>query len=151
MEILPGPGPTVSLVLDSSAALAWIYADETTETVRRIFEIVAEDGALVPGLWRLEVANSLTVAVRRNRINTEFRNAALADLALLDIRTDPHTDANGWTTTMQLADRFHLTLYDAAYLELAHRRSLPLASLDEELRAAGRALGVPLLGKEAVE
>ncbi|MGH7063218.1 MAG: type II toxin-antitoxin system VapC family toxin [Stellaceae bacterium] len=141
----------MSLVLDSSAALAWIYADETTEAVRRIFEIVAEDGALVPGLWRLEVANSLTVAVRRNRINAEFRNAALADLALLDIRTDPHTDANGWTTTMQFADRFRLTLYDAAYLELAHRRSLPLASLDEELRDAGRALGVPLLGKEAVE
>ncbi len=79
----------MSLVLDSSAALAWIYADETTEAVRRIFEIVAEDGALVPALWRLEVANSLTVAVRRSRIDIEFRNAALADLALLDIRTDP--------------------------------------------------------------
>ncbi len=136
----------MSLVLDSSAALAWIYAEETTEAVRGIFEIVAEDGAFVPALWRLEVANSLTVAVRRGRIDAEFRNAALADLALLDIATDPHTDAYGWTTTLRLADRFRLTLYDAAYLELAHRRSLPLASLDEELRAAGRALDVPLLG-----
>jgi predicted nucleic acid-binding protein len=136
----------VSLVLDSSATLAWIYAEETTEAVHRIFEIVAEDGALVPALWRLEVANSLTVAVRRGRIDGEFRNAALADLALLDITTDPHTDVYGWTTTLHLADRFRLTLYDAAYLELAHRRSLPLASLDEELRAAGRGLGVPLLG-----
>lgn len=139
----------MSLVLDSSAALAWIYADETTETVQRIFEAVAEDGALVPALWRLEVANSLTVAVRRGRIGVEFRNAALADLALLDIATDPHTDAHGWTTTLHLADRFRLTLYDAAYLELAHRRSLPLATLDEELRAAGRDLGVPLLGVAA--
>ena len=78
-----------------------------------------------------------------------FRNAALADLALLDITTDPHTDAYGWTTTLHLADRFKLTLYDAAYLELAHRSSLPLASLDEELCAAGRALGVPVLGTAA--
>jgi predicted nucleic acid-binding protein len=136
----------VSLVLDSSATLAWIYADETTDEVRQIFEIVAEHGAFVPALWRLEVANSLTIAMRRGRIGEPFRDAALADLALLDIATDPHTDAYGWTTTLQLADRFRLTLYDAAYLELAHRRSLPLASLDEELRAAGRALGVPLLG-----
>jgi predicted nucleic acid-binding protein len=75
-----------------------------------------------------------------------FRNAALADLALLDIATDPDTDTHGWTTTLQLADRFRLTLYDAAYLELAHRHSLPLATLDEVLRAAGRALNLPLLG-----
>jgi len=139
----------VSLVLDSSAVLAWIYADETTEAVRQVFEMVAEDGALVPALWRLEVANSLTVAVRRSRIKAEFRNAALADLALLDITTDPHTDAYGWTTTMHFADRFQLTVYDATYLELAHRRSLPLASLDDELRASGRALGIPLLGLAA--
>ena len=139
----------MSLVLDSSATLAWIYADETTDEVRRIFEIVAEDGAHVPTLWRLEVANSLTVAARRGRIDVEFRNAALADLALLNITTDPHTEADSWTTTLHLADRFHLTLYDAAYLELAHRRSLPLASLDEKLRDAGRALGVSLLGAAA--
>jgi predicted nucleic acid-binding protein len=83
------------------------------------------------------------------RIDGAFRNAALADLALLDITTDPHSDAYCWKTTLQLADRFRLTLYDAAYLELAHRRSLPLASLDEELRVAGLALGVPLLGAAA--
>jgi len=135
----------VSLVLDSSAALVWIYADETTEAVRQVFEIVAENGALVPSLWRLQV-NSLTVAVRRGRIGAEFRNAALPDLALPDIAIEAHTDAHSWTTTLHLADRFHLTLYDPAYLELAHRHSPPLASLDKELRDAGRAFGVPLLG-----
>jgi predicted nucleic acid-binding protein len=139
----------VSLVLDSSATLAWIYAYETTDAVRQTFEIVAEEGALVPALWRLEVANSLTVAVRRGRIDVALRNAALADLALLDIAIDPHTDAHSWTTTLHLADRFRLTLYDAAYLELAHRRSLPLASLDDDLRAAGHALGIALLGRAA--
>ena len=54
MEILPGRGPAVSLALDSSAALAWIYAEETTDAVRRVFDIVAESGALVPALWGLE-------------------------------------------------------------------------------------------------
>ncbi len=103
----------------------------------------------MPARWRLEVANGVTVAVRRGRIGVEFRDAALADLALLDITADPHTETHSWTTILNLADRFRLTLYDAAYLELAHRRSLPLASLDQELRAAGCALAVPLLGGAA--
>jgi predicted nucleic acid-binding protein len=136
----------VSLVLDSSATLAWIYSDESTEAIRQLFDAVADNGAIVPALWRLEVANSLTVAVRRRRIDADFRRAALADLALLDITTDPHTDSLAWGETLILADRFRLTLYDAAYLELAQRRALPLATLDEELCAAAAALGVRVLG-----
>jgi predicted nucleic acid-binding protein len=65
----------VSLVLDSSATLAWIYSDETTDSIRTLFDQVADEGAIVPALWRLEVANSLTVAVRRSRIDVEFRRA----------------------------------------------------------------------------
>ena len=136
----------MSLVLDSSATLAWIYSDETTEEIRQLFDAVADNGAIVPALWRLEVANSLTVAMRRRRIDADFRRAALADLALLDITTDPHTDSLAWGEMLTLADRFRLTLYDAAYLELAQRRTLPLATLDEELCAAAAALGVPVLG-----
>ena len=83
----------MTLVLDRSATLAWIYAEETTNAVRDLFDIVAEEGAVVPAIWRFEVVNSLTVAARRGRIDVEFRNAALADLALLDITTDPQTDA----------------------------------------------------------
>jgi predicted nucleic acid-binding protein len=136
----------VSLVLDSSATLAWIYSEETTEAIRQVFDIVAENGATVPTLWRLEVANSLTVAVRRRRIDAEFRRAALADLGLLDIITDPHTDYLAWGETLILADRFGLSVYDAAYLELAQRRALPLATLDEELCSAAATLGVRVLG-----
>jgi predicted nucleic acid-binding protein len=136
----------VSLVLDSSATLAWIYDEETTDAIRALFDQVANEGAVVPALWRLEVANSLTVAVRRDRIDTEFRRAALADLALLDITTDQHTDGQAWAETLHLADRFRLTLYDAAYLELAQRRQLPLATLDRELQAAAKAAGTQLLG-----
>ena len=137
----------MTLVLDSSATLAWVYADETTAAIRRVFEQVADDGAIVPALWRLEVANSLTIAVRRGRIDADFRQAALTDLAFLDITADHHTDARAWNETLALADRFRLTLYDAAYLELARRRDLPLATLDRELRNAARALGVTLLGE----
>ena len=136
----------MSLVLDSSATLAWIYSDETTEEIRQLFDAVADNGAIVPAMWRLEVANSLTVAMRRRRIDADFRRGALADLALLDITTDPHTDSLAWGETLILADRFRLTLYDAAYLELAQRRALPLATLNEELCAAAAALGVPVLG-----
>ena len=136
----------MSLVLDSSATLAWIYSDEVTDGIRRLFDTVANTGAFVPALWRLEVANSLTIAVRRGRIDVEFRRAALDDLALLDITTDNQTDTHAWTETLQLADLFRLTLYDAAYLELAHRRGVPLATLDEDLSAAALALGLHVLG-----
>jgi predicted nucleic acid-binding protein len=136
------------LVLDSSATLAWIYGDETTEAIRRVFDAIADNGALVPALWRLEVANSLTIAVRKRRIDPDFRRAALADLALLDITTDQQTDSGAWTDTLNLADRFQLTVYDAVYLELAQRRALPLATLDEELRTAATAIGLTVLGSE---
>src|SRR5262249_1684119 len=106
MEILPGRRAQVSLVLDSSATLAWIYSEETSGPIRHLFDTVAKEGALVPALWRLEVANSLTVAVRRGRIDADFRRASLADLALLDIMTDPHTDFHAWSETLRLADRF---------------------------------------------
>jgi predicted nucleic acid-binding protein len=136
----------VSLVLDSSATLAWIYGGETTDAIRALFDQIADPGAVVPALWRPEVANSLTVAVRRHRIDMEFRRAALADLALLDIATDHQTDTQAWGETLTLADRFRLTVYDAAYLELARRRTLPLATLDAELRTAATALEIRLLG-----
>jgi predicted nucleic acid-binding protein len=136
----------VSLVLDSSATLAWIYSEETTEPIRRLFEAVADQGAVVPSLWRLEVANSLTGAVRRGRIDADFRRGALIDLAFLDIIVDQYTDSSAWDATLELADLFQLTVYDAAYVELARRRRLPLATLDEEMRAAGAKLGLQLLG-----
>lgn len=136
----------MSLVLDCSAVLAWLLDDETTDAVRYVFDIVARDGAWVPALWRLEVANSLQTSIRRRRITVDNRDASLRDLARYAITTDAETDNHAWTTTLQLADRFGLTLYDAAYLELAQRRHLPLATLDQPLRAAAKAGGVSLLG-----
>jgi len=131
----------VSLIIDSSATLAWFYGDETTPAIRQVFELLIKDGAWVPSLWRLEVANILEISVRRGR-----SDVTLADLSLLPISLDPETDKHAWDTTLQLAHRHRLTLYDAAYLELAQRRGLPLATLDGDLRTAAIAEGVHLLG-----
>jgi predicted nucleic acid-binding protein len=136
----------MSLVLDSSATLGWIYPDEATGSVRTIFELVAVSGAWVPALWKIEIANSLQMGIRRGRIDRAFRTNALADLAALDITVDTETDRFVWTESVHLADRFNLTLYDAVYLELAQRRLLPLASLDRALRTAAQALGLSLVG-----
>ena len=135
----------MSLVLDSSAALAWIYDDEATDPIRRVFDAVADQGAFVPALWRLEIANSLTVAVRRGSVDREFRHGALADLGDLDIVVDAQTDSRAWNATLELADRFLLTVYDASYVELAQRRALPLATLDRDMQRAAAQLGLRLL------
>jgi predicted nucleic acid-binding protein len=136
----------MSLVLDASATLAWVYSDEITEPIRHVFNLVGENGAWVPGLWKLEVANILEMGARRGRHDAAFRNSTLADLALLPIRVDTETDRQAWGATLQLSERHRLTLYDAAYLELALRRGLPLASFDGDLRRAAQAEGVVVLG-----
>jgi predicted nucleic acid-binding protein len=105
-----------------------------------------DQGATVPGLWRLEIANGLRTAIRHGRIDQGFRDRGIAQLARLPITVDPDTDRYAWTTTLQLADRFALTPYSASYIELAQRLSLPLAARDEPLGAAAATLGVAVLG-----
>lgn len=137
----------MSLILDSSATLAWFYTNETTPAIHQVFELLLKGGAWVPSLWRLEVANILEIGIRRGRHDVAFRQATLADLSLLPISLDPETDRHAWDATLQLAHRHALTSYDAAYLELAQRRGLPLATLDSDLRTAAVAQGVHLLGR----
>lgn len=136
----------MSMVLDTSATLAWIYPGEQTEAIRGVFDRVTTTGAWVPSLWRLEVANSLEMGVRRGRIDPVFRDATLADFELLPIQADTETEKHAWRGTLRLAERHRLTVYDAAYLELAMRRGLPLATLDRELRLAAHTERVALLG-----
>ncbi|HEX3661040.1 MAG TPA: type II toxin-antitoxin system VapC family toxin [Acidobacteriaceae bacterium] len=136
----------MSLILDSSVALAWILSEETTPAVQRVFQEVAASHAWAPSLWRLEIANVLEMGVRRGRHSARFRDDTLEDLAQLPIRTDPETERHAWGATLRLASRHKLTVYDAAYLELALRRDLPLATLDAELRAAATQQSVTLLG-----
>ena len=137
----------MSLVIDCSVTIAWLFRDEQTEAVREILGRVAQSGAVVPALWRIEVANALLTAVRRGRIDTQYRDASIADLGLLDISVDAEGDGRVWSIVLNLADRFGLTVYASVYLELAHRLALPLATLDGELRAGADALGLTVLGK----
>ena len=137
----------MSIVLDGSATLAWMYPDETTDAVLAVFDQVIHQGAFVPDLWRIEIANCLTQGVRRSRITAIERSESLSDLANMGIITDNQTGKHIWYETLMLADRHRLTVYDATYLELALRLSLPLATLDDELRRAAQQEGVPLLGR----
>jgi predicted nucleic acid-binding protein len=139
----------VSLVIDSSMTLAWYFEDEQTAASLAVLNQVADVGAIVPALWQLEVLNGLQVAVRRGRIDIAYRDASLVDLRSLVITIDRGTNRHAWSATLRLFDRFGLTSYDAAYLELALRRRLPLATLDAELVRAAHASRVPLVGTGA--
>lgn len=96
--------------------------------------------------WPLEALNGLAMAERHRRIDSTRRRGLIEFLRDLPITIDPETVNQVWTGTSQLAEQHRLTLYDAAYLELALRLGLPLATLDQDLRAAGDAAGVTLLG-----
>jgi predicted nucleic acid-binding protein len=136
----------MSLVLDSSVALAWVYADEATEAVLNIFERVNREVAWISALWRWEVANALQMNVRRGRHNAAFRDEALSNLACLPIRVDARAESEAWLGALVMAERHRLTVYDASYLEIAVRRKIPLATLDRDLRVAAQGEGVELLG-----
>ena len=131
-------------VLDSSTALAWMLPAESSAESDALLDRIAEAGAVVPGLWRLETANGLLMAERRGRITLAERQEALSILADLPIQTDPHTAGHAWTETLALAAARNLTVYDASYLELAMRAGLPLASFDRALREAAAGCGVRL-------
>ncbi|MFN0305805.1 MAG: type II toxin-antitoxin system VapC family toxin [Burkholderiales bacterium] len=136
----------MSFVLDSSVSLAWCFEDEHTAATDVLLERIVESGAAAPSLWPLEVLNGLAMAERRRRVDAERRQRLVGFLRDLPVTIDDETASQAWVVTAELAARFRLTLYDAAYLELAQRLGLPLATLDQELRAAGGALGVTLLG-----
>jgi predicted nucleic acid-binding protein len=136
----------VSFVVDSSVALTWCFEDERTPATTALLHRAGETGATAPQHWPLEALNGLMMAERRKRLDAAHRQHLAGFLRDLPITLDAETAIQVWTTTQRLAGRFRLTIYDAAYLELAQRRNLPLASLDRELRTAGTALGVPLLG-----
>jgi predicted nucleic acid-binding protein len=104
-------------------------------------------GAFVPDLWKIEVTNCLSQGIRRSRIDSNDRATALADLAVMSITIDRQTGKYVWNETLAVADKHHLTVYDATYLELALRLALPLATLDEDLRNAAQQEGIQVLGK----
>lgn len=133
------------IVVDASIALGWSFKDEVTPLIDAVFRQVVEDGAKAPAIWRLEVANSLRTALRKGRIDHDGRRILLNALLNLSIDVDPETSDHAWSSTLRLSDHHGLTVYDAAYLELAIRHGLPLATLDDQLRTAASEAGVAIL------
>ena len=136
----------MSVVLDSSITVARVFPDELTPAILELFKEQVVHGAWVPDLWKIELANVLSISVRKGRMTGERRDRVLALLQILPISVDPETGHKAWNETLKLADRHQLTVYDATYLELALRRSLPLATLDRDLRRAAQAEDIRLLG-----
>jgi predicted nucleic acid-binding protein len=131
-------------VLDNSIVMAWSFEDETDEYADAVLDHLAAKRAVVPALWPLEVANALLVGERRKR-STEAETVKWTGiLSLLPIVIDDETNTYAWTNTLNLARGHNLTADDAAYLELAIRRGLPLASIDGKLKAAAATVGVAM-------
>jgi predicted nucleic acid-binding protein len=131
-------------VLDASVALAWAFADEDDPRAAAALARIRADEALVPSIWWFEVRNTLVVNERRGRLTEADTAAFLRTLARLSVTIDRQP---GDAEVLSLARRHRLSVYNAAYLELALRDSVPLATLDRELIGAARAERVPLVGE----
>jgi predicted nucleic acid-binding protein len=131
------------LVLDASVVIAWAYQEEG-DHIDALIRHVAANIACVPAHWILEVTNTLLNSERHGKLKTGQRQELLATIQSLPIRVDEETFLRGWQATPALAEQHKLTTYDAAYLELAMRLGVPLATLDQDLARAARAAKIPL-------
>ncbi len=126
-----------AFVLDCSIAAAWLFEDEARPETDNLLEQLIDNNASVPSLWHLEIGNVLLQAERRGCITTSQISTRLELIASLPITTDTETDSRAFREIMTLARTQSLTTYDAAYLELAIRQGIPLATQDKALvRAA---------------
>lgn len=129
-------------VLDASVTAAWCFPDEGDAITAVALHDLRNRGAVVPEIWWFEVRNLLVVGERRRRIDVSETAAFLRDLAGLPIVIDRGLDESA---ILELARQHHLSVYDAAYLELAARLGQPLATLDRKLAGAARRAGIALL------
>lgn len=126
----------MAFVLDSSVALAWLLPDEASPAADALADRLTQHSALVPAIWPLEVGNALLMAQRRSRIKDDDVLRLAATVSALPIEVDQDPTAQALVAVLKVAKQLGLTSYDAAYIELAQRRSLPLATLDAKLRQA---------------
>ena len=138
-----GKAKTQAFVLDCSLTIAWFFEDETNAYAQRVEDSLPAISAIVPAIWPLEVANALLMGERRKRTTEANVTTFLGLLKALPIAVDDETDSRAWQESIQLARMHHLSAYDAAYLELALRRGLPLATLDDRLKNVADVTGVP--------
>lgn len=129
-------------VLDCSVTMAWYFQDEANVYANTVRRALIRASAVVPALWPLEVANILVLGERRQRSTAAEASKWLRYLQVLPIHVDDETPARAWSDILHVARSYHLSAYDAAYLELAIRLGLPLASLDDGLKRIAASAGV---------
>ena len=127
------------LVVDASIALSWALPDESSVYAEAVLAVAERDGVRVPELWAREVANGLAIAYRRKRMTSDDERVFLAALSRLNIRVEPAPSAaNAIHDGAAAAMRYGLTAEDAAYVDLAAREGLRLATLDAAMRKAAQ-------------
>ena len=132
-------------VVDASVAVAWIHPAQATEATNAMLHSIRGGSVLqVPALWPVEVANALLVLTRRGKLTDRERRTALGWIQRLPVKIDHEMASLACGRLSDLASEYTLSVYDAVYLELAQRLSLPLGCKDGALRAAGQACGVKL-------
>ncbi len=134
----------MNFVLDASVTLAWCFEDEGGEYAERVLGALQSSEAVAASIWPLEVANGLAVAERRGRLDAAAAARFMELVVALPIAVDPASRACGMRAAHRLARACGLSAYDAAYLELALRHGIPLATLDARLREAAAAEGAQI-------
>lgn len=124
--------------------MAWCFEDESTGYTDSVLECLTNRTAVVPALWNLEVANVLLLAEKKNRITKDQSIEFIDILSTLPIIVDPSTSSRAMHSIYALAFHANLTIYDAAYLELAIREKIPLLTLDKDLINAAKKLQIPI-------
>lgn len=132
----------MAFVVDVSVVASWLLPDETDATAATALRRLEAEDAVAPSLWWFEMRNLLLANERRGRLDAGLTNTILSRLKRLPIILDHSSEE---IPLLDLARRYRLTAYDAAYLELAVRLRSPLATLDKALRAAAREEGVRLI------
>ena len=136
----------MNFVLDASVALLWLAPDTHpagVEYARAALKALKKSQALVPSLWPLEVGNVITKLETKGIVTEADSQRFIVLLGQLNIVTDPATAERAFGDTLNLARRYKLSAYDAAYLELALRAGHPLATLDASLAKAAALAGIP--------
>jgi len=133
----------VPFVVDASVALAWCFEDEANAHTEAVLDLLADDTAIVPSLWELEVSNVLLLGERSRRLTESQTTRFVALLGQLPILVD--SASTDMAAAIALGRQYTMTAYDAAYLALAQREGVPLASLDRKLREAAQVSGVRLI------
>lgn len=131
-----------AFILDASVAAAWLLEEDLPASIKLVLARLEDNEAIVPVLWHMEIRNVLLVARRRGRLGSSSVSVRLNALSDLPIRTDANLDLE---VAFAQAEKHSLSIYDAVYLELAKRLSLPMATLDKALAKATVAEGLTLI------